>query len=79
MTTEYAPSERANMHEQQRRGIVAEGRHRAICQHPFVPHPRGEDFGCNRPEDHEPDVRCGYYRRHHATMLAPEHANQDPA
>lgn len=67
MTVEYAPSERADMHEQYRRGTFPEGRHRAIRQHAFVQH-RGDDkHGCGRFED---DVRCGYYREHHPTMLA---------
>ena len=48
------------------------GRHRAICEHAFVPHPRGDEFGCNRSEDDEPEVRCGYYRQHHPTMLTAE-------
>lgn len=45
-----------------------EGKHRAIRQHAFVPHWRGEEFGCDRAEDGEPDVRCGYYRKNHPTM-----------
>lgn len=60
------------MHDQWRTSSFPEGRHRAIRQHAFVPHPRGEEFGCNRSEDDEPDIRCGYYRRHHPTMLAAE-------
>lgn len=67
--TEYSSAERADMRYAMLRGVM-EGRHRAIRQHAFVPHPRGENFGCNRPEDDDPDCRCGYYRHHHPTMLS---------
>ncbi|MDO3110057.1 hypothetical protein [Mycobacteroides abscessus] len=44
------------------------GRHRAIREHAFVQH-RGDDkYGCARLEDDDPNVRCGYYRRHHPAM-----------
>lgn len=49
------------------------GRHRAIRQHVFVQH-RGDDkHGCGLMEDDcglGLPIRCGYYRKHHPTMLA---------
>lgn len=78
MTAEYAPSERADMVDQRKRG---EGRHRAIRQHAFVQH-RGDDkHGCGYLEPPDIDgylgadtdvVRCGYYREHHPTMMVAE-------
>lgn len=46
------------------------GRHRALRNHAFVQHRDDDRFGCGRPEDDEPTVRCGYYRHHHPTMAA---------
>jgi hypothetical protein len=49
-----------------------QGRHRAICSHPFIPHRGADHLGCGAPdgpEGLEHTVRCGFYRRHHPTML----------
>lgn len=48
-----------------------QGRHRAICQHPFVPYRGDETRGCGAPDGPdglEDAVRCGFYRHHHPTM-----------
>lgn len=43
-------------------------RHRAARDHAFVQHRGNDRWGCGRAEPDEPDVRCGFYRRHHPTM-----------
>lgn len=69
MIREYPPAVRARMHDQWRRDERPRpGKHRAIRAHAFVQWLGRDDLGCGFMD--ETTVRCGYYRKHHPTMLA---------